>query len=338
MSAQAQLQGRYLGGRPPYGYQLADAGPHPNPGKAAVGQRLHRLEPDPVAAPVVERIFAEYLGGRGLFAIAEGLTYDRIPSPSAHDPARNRHRDGRAWAKSAVKAILQNPRYTGRQVWNRQRRDEVLIDVEDVAEGHQTKMRWNDPSAWVWSSDVTHEPLVTAEEFAAVQEQMAASAHRPTARKVRASRRPFVLSGLVYCDFCGRRMQGNASHEILRYRCPYPSQYALANKVEHPRTVYVKEDAIVPHIDAWIATLFDEANLDATCEALAWLARQMTKLRPGPKPHGARLRTATSVWPSTAGSSTPTATRQWWPGGWPRSTASDLGPSKSWAKPSPRSR
>jgi site-specific DNA recombinase len=35
-------EGRYLGGRPPYGYMLADAGPHPNPAKAADGKRLQR--------------------------------------------------------------------------------------------------------------------------------------------------------------------------------------------------------------------------------------------------------------------------------------------------------
>jgi hypothetical protein len=28
-------------------------------------------------------------------------------------------------------------------VWNRQRRDEVLIDINDVALGHQTRQRWN---------------------------------------------------------------------------------------------------------------------------------------------------------------------------------------------------
>jgi len=50
MAAQAATQGRFLGGRPPHGYQLADAGPHPNPGKAALGIRIHRLEPDPVTA------------------------------------------------------------------------------------------------------------------------------------------------------------------------------------------------------------------------------------------------------------------------------------------------
>ena len=146
MAAQAGVEGRFLGGRPPYGYELADAGPHPNPSKAAIGQRLRRLEPDAVAAPIVERIFDEYLNGRGLYVIAEGLTRDGILSPSAHDPARNRHRagSGGAWSKNAVRAILQNPRYTGRQVWNKQRRDEVLIDVEDVALGHESKMRWND--------------------------------------------------------------------------------------------------------------------------------------------------------------------------------------------------
>jgi hypothetical protein len=31
MAAQAAVEGRFLGGRPPYGHQLADAGPHPIP-------------------------------------------------------------------------------------------------------------------------------------------------------------------------------------------------------------------------------------------------------------------------------------------------------------------
>ena len=78
MSAQAATQGRFLGGRPPYGYRLADAGPHPNPEKAGDGKRLHQLEPDPVTAPVVQRIFDEYLAGRGYLAIAERLTADGI--------------------------------------------------------------------------------------------------------------------------------------------------------------------------------------------------------------------------------------------------------------------
>jgi site-specific DNA recombinase len=33
------------------------------------------------------------------------------------------------------------PRYTGSQVWHRQRKDEVLIDLRDVALGGQTYSR-----------------------------------------------------------------------------------------------------------------------------------------------------------------------------------------------------
>lgn len=146
MASQSAIEGRFLGGRPPYGYTLVAIGPHPNPSKAAVGQQLRQLAVDPTAAPVVRRIFDEFCSGTGLQAIASGLTRDGILSPSGHDPARNSHRaDGHGlWAKTAVRAILANPRYTGFEVWNKQRKDEVLLDVEDVALGHQTKMRWNE--------------------------------------------------------------------------------------------------------------------------------------------------------------------------------------------------
>ena len=63
MAAQTREEGRYLGGRPPYGYRLADAGPHPNKAHAAWGRRAHRLEPDPATAPVVRWMFAQRLAG-----------------------------------------------------------------------------------------------------------------------------------------------------------------------------------------------------------------------------------------------------------------------------------
>jgi hypothetical protein len=43
MATHAQMEGRYLGGRPPYGYKLIDVGPHSNPAKAADGKRMHAL-------------------------------------------------------------------------------------------------------------------------------------------------------------------------------------------------------------------------------------------------------------------------------------------------------
>ncbi|MFE9914806.1 recombinase family protein [Micromonospora sp. NPDC005553] len=88
-----------------------------------------------------------------MYAIAEALTSNHVPCPSAHDRARNPHRSGIAWSKSAVRVILTNPRYTGRQVWNKQRTDEVLLDVDDVALGHTGVMRWNPRDKWVVSKD-----------------------------------------------------------------------------------------------------------------------------------------------------------------------------------------
>jgi site-specific DNA recombinase len=55
---------------------------------------MHKLALDPETAPVVEGIFPEFIEGKGIFAIAEGLTRDGIPSTSAHDPERNTRRSG----------------------------------------------------------------------------------------------------------------------------------------------------------------------------------------------------------------------------------------------------
>ena len=273
MSAQAAAEGRFLGGRPPYGYVLVDAGVHPNPGKAAHGQQLRRLEIDPAAAPVVARIFSEWIDGAGLQRIAVDLNADSIPSPSGHDPSRNLHRaSGRGlWSKSAIRAIVLNPRYTGHQVWNRQRRDEILIDVEDVALGHETRMRWNERRDWIWSEQPSHDPIVSVDEYEAAQRRFGTGKRSGGGRNAAPGRR-YVLRGMLRCGLCGRRMQGQWSHDRPHYRCRFTAEYP-AHEDEHPRNVYVREDAILPALDAWLATLFDPTNLDATCDALSEASR-----------------------------------------------------------------
>ncbi|MFD2415344.1 recombinase family protein [Amycolatopsis pigmentata] len=268
MTAQARVEGRFLGGRPPYGYRLADAGPHPNPAKAADGKRLHRLEPDPDTAPMVRRIFAEYLAGRGIFAIAEGLTRDGVASPSASDPGRNRHRSGVAWSKGAIRVILSNPRYTGRQVWNKQRKEEVLIDVDDVALGHETRMQWNARDKWIVSDEVVHDPLIDTGTFERAQQVMAAKGAGRTTRERHRTRHCYVLRGLVHCGLCNRRMQGQQSRDLLLYRCRFPNEYGLANKIEHPRNVYLAERDLLGPLDDWLSTCFAPHRVAETVEAL----------------------------------------------------------------------
>jgi site-specific DNA recombinase len=164
MRVQARDQGRYLGGRPPYGYRLVDAGPHPNTAHAAWGRRLQRLDPDPATADTVRRIFAERLAGRSLASIARDLNDQGVPCPSAADRSRNRHRHGGAWSLQAVRAIVANPRYTGRQVWNRQH-----IQYRHTDGGRVRVQQWNPTDQWVVSTRPAHPALVSEADFIAVQ-------------------------------------------------------------------------------------------------------------------------------------------------------------------------
>ena len=172
MAVQVREQGRYLGGRPPYGYRLGDAGPHPNKAHAAWGRRAHRLEPDPETAHVVRWIFAQRLAGHSVARIARALNEAGDPVPvggrPGPEPAPRRGRRGRC---GTVTTILPNPRYTGRQVWNRQRTDRDLADPADVSLGHKSVQRWNLPDGWVisagprtrrWSARPTSSPPRTS--------------------------------------------------------------------------------------------------------------------------------------------------------------------------------
>jgi hypothetical protein len=70
---------------------------------ATDGKRLHRLDLDSEAAPLVGRIFGEFIAGHGFYAIAEGLTRDGSPSPSACDrtyPPRRSYPRGETAADS----------------------------------------------------------------------------------------------------------------------------------------------------------------------------------------------------------------------------------------------
>jgi site-specific DNA recombinase len=198
MAAQTREQGRYLGGRPPYGYRLGDAGPHPNKAHAAWGRRAHRLEPDPVTAPVVRWMFGQRLAGHSAARITRALNDAGIPCPSAADPGRNPHRSGAGWTLRTVAAILANPRYTGRQVWNRQRTD---FDLADATLGHKQAQRWNLPEGWVISKHPAHAALVSEGDFIAAQDTAA-----PRGPAGPAARR-YLLAGLLACGRCGRRLE-----------------------------------------------------------------------------------------------------------------------------------
>jgi site-specific DNA recombinase len=135
------------------------------------------------------------MAGHGIFAFAEMLTADGIPCPSAHDRAPNKHRCGIAWSKSAVRAILTNPRYTGHQVWNRQRKDEVLLDINDVTLGHTTKMRRNEAGQWIYSDEIVHPPVIDDETFKNAQDVLAGRGRGSCQHRPHDVRRAYAFGG-----------------------------------------------------------------------------------------------------------------------------------------------
>jgi site-specific DNA recombinase len=131
--------------------------------------------------------------------IARALNEAGIPCPSAADPGRNPHRTGRSWTLGTVTTIVSNPRYTGRQVWNRQRTDNDLADPADVSLGHKSVQRWNLPDGWVISDRPAHEALVSEADFIAAQDVSATRGPAPEADPAVPQRRRYLLAGLLAC-------------------------------------------------------------------------------------------------------------------------------------------
>jgi site-specific DNA recombinase len=114
------------------------------------------------------------------------------------------------------------------------------------------------------------EPLVSDADFAQVQDLFAAKRHRERGiATVKRTRNPYQLRGVMFCGLCQRRMQGSWNHGKPHYRCIYPTEYGLASHTEHPRSVYVREELIVPRLDRWLATAFLPDHIAGTIEAMA---------------------------------------------------------------------
>jgi len=167
-----------------------------------------------------------------------------VPCPSAADPGRNPHRTGAGWTLRTVAAILGNLRYTGRQVWNRQPSQAVLVDPANTGLGHKQVQRWNLPQGWVISRHPAHEALVSEADFIKAQDTTA-----PRGPAGPAARR-YLLAGLLACGRCGRRLESAWSNGRPAYRCRHGHTSATCPDPGRPKTAYVREDQILPHLAA----------------------------------------------------------------------------------------
>ncbi|GFJ93414.1 hypothetical protein Prum_070560 [Phytohabitans rumicis] len=76
-------------------------------------------------------------------------------------------------------------------------------------------------------------------------------------------------------------MQGQYSHDAAYYRCRYPAEYALANHVQHPRNVYLREQDLLPLLDEWLAQAFAPQRVaDTVRELHTAQPRQAVQVKP----------------------------------------------------------
>jgi site-specific DNA recombinase len=189
-------------------------------------------------------MFAQRLAGHSAARITRALNDAGVPCPSAADPGRNPHRTGAAWTLRTVAAILANPRYTGRQVWNRQRTDFDLIDPANTTLGHRQVQRWNLPEGWVISRHPAHPALVSEADFIAAQQtEVPRGPAGPAARR-------YLLAGLIACGRCGRRLESCWSSGRPAYRCRHGYSSASVPDPARPKNTYVREDQVLPHLAA----------------------------------------------------------------------------------------
>lgn len=270
MRVQVRDQGRHLGGRPPYGYRLVDAGPHPNAVHAGWGRRLLRLDPDPVTAPHVRWMFAQRLAGHSCADIARTLNRRGIPAPSALDLDHNTC-TGARWSVRTVATILANPRYTGRQVWNRHSIDHQEALPGDKHTSAGPVRRANPTTDWVISTHAAHPALVSEADFVRVQQI------RATPVPQDGSIRRYRLTGLVVCTSCGRRAEGHWVHGRAGYRCRHGQATGAGRPQGAARPWYIREDRLLQHAGKHFDVVVADAQETAYEKISARLrARKMT--------------------------------------------------------------
>src|SRR5581483_3843651 len=128
-------------------------------------------------------------------------------------------------------------------------------------------MRWNDPSEWVWSTEIAHDPLVSVDEFEDVQRLIQAGTRPVERAKVNAPpQRKYLLRSRVRCGACRRRMGGTCD-TARPTTCAGTANGNVAPE-GHPNYAYVREDSVLSKLDlaALLGTLGDAVTAIETSD------------------------------------------------------------------------
>lgn len=196
----AASEGKYLAGRPPYGYDKVKI---PN-------DKGNTLRPIPEQAEVVRNIFDWYVHGLngedvGLTKIANYLNSMGVP------PYRHEY-----WGKEALRDIVTNPVYCGIIRWGYRRKKKT------VSAGCTVVSRPISYDENCVIAEGLHEPIISKEIFEAAQRKIKSLPPPPVGYKKELKG---SLSGLITCKNCGHKMTlrspstaGKPSYLVCHYR------------------------------------------------------------------------------------------------------------------------
>lgn len=190
-------KGLYVGSIPPYGYQRDEEG---------------FLTPDEETKGIVQRIYREYLSGKGLTELARELNGEGIPSPKQHKinkgilhEKRKESFEGEivetqnhCWLPTTIQQILQNETYAG-----------ILSSGAYQNGPLGSEKRVFVPENERVRVENAHPAIIDRDTFREVQEKMEKKKHGQA--------QEFLLKGFVRCGECGRLMV----RDKKRFRCRY---------------------------------------------------------------------------------------------------------------------
>lgn len=135
----------------------------------------------PEEATVVQRIFAEYLGGAGVSLIAKRLDADGIKT-----------RRGERWHPNTLQKMLRNYNYTGNLILQKTFRENHITKKTIINEGQLPK----------YHAEGTHEAIIDMDTFMAVQMEIERRSKQYAPKTSTIKRYPY--SGKIVCAKCGK--------------------------------------------------------------------------------------------------------------------------------------
>jgi len=159
----------------------------------------------PEEAEVIRRIYREFMEGKSPYKIATNLQRDEIITGSG----------GSRWYDSTVNKILKNEKYMG----------EALLQKTFTVDFLTKKRVKNNGQAAQYYVEDSHPPIVSKEEFAAVQAEFERRANMRGYSKTGKSKftSDYAFSGKLFCGNCGSKFRrtkwGRGKNEQIVWIC-----------------------------------------------------------------------------------------------------------------------